>query len=235
VAISDQGNIAVGAENASASYTGDHQGVIYLFQQPTGGWQSGGPQPQAQRLAASDGRQGDQLGASLTFGSAGEVIAGAPAAGSGGSYQGAGYVFFVNPTVMGMTAESVKRYRRSIGSNIPLKPRTNSLPTRIRRTDRHRRVSGRAVLRRLGSSHTRRPFKVKVTGRQIRAITFTVGKRRIKRILVRPSRAGQRLVITVDPTRLKLPRGWHRVTARVQFSSDSGTRPVVLGVRFRRA
>jgi len=88
-------------------------------------------------------------------------------------------------------------------------------------------VSGRARL--LGPSGcVMQAFKARVRGRQIRAVTFFVDGKRVKRI------TGERSVyaLRIRPTRYGFGR--HRVIARVQFSAESGTASRRLPLTFRR-
>lgn len=72
------------------------------------------------------------------------------------------------------------------------------------------------------------PFRVTVTGRQIRQVVFRLDGR-IVRNLRRPN-SGTRFVLPVDPRRMKV--GVHRVLARVVFTTASGTRTRTLRVTF---
>jgi hypothetical protein len=64
-----------------------------------------------------------------------------------------------------------------------------------------------------------RPFGIRVSGRQIRRVTFTVDGRRAGSV-TRPDRLG-RFQVRVDPRRLRA--GVHRVQARVEFVSGAGS------------
>jgi hypothetical protein len=63
------------------------------------------------------------------------------------------------------------------------------------------------------------PFSVRVTGRQIRRVTFTVDGRRVATV-TRADRLG-RFQARVDPRRLR--SGTHRVQARVEFVRGAGS------------
>jgi len=63
-----------------------------------------------------------------------------------------------------------------------------------------------------------RAFNVRVTGRSIRRVTFTVDGRRVATV-TRADRQG-RWQVRIDPRRLRA--GTHRVVARVQFAAGAG-------------
>jgi hypothetical protein len=92
VAISASGStIAVGAPNHKVGSSA-YQGMVYVFSEPSGGWQTG---TETAQLSASDGAADDQLGQSVAISDSGQtVVAGAPGHGAGqGAGQGAVYVF----------------------------------------------------------------------------------------------------------------------------------------------
>jgi hypothetical protein len=73
-----------------------------------------------------------------------------------------------------------------------------------------------------------RAFNVRVSGRQIRRVTFTVDGRRVAAV-TRPDRLG-RFQARIDPRRLR--GGVHRVRARVEFVGGAGSART-LGMSFR--
>ena len=91
-----------------------------------------------------------------------------------------------------------------------------------------RQVRGRARLRG-PSGCVYRTFRMSVSGRQIRRVTFFVDGRRVA---IRRARNGQRtFTARVTPGRLSL--GVHRVTARVVFRTASRTRARTLVLSFQ--
>jgi hypothetical protein len=74
------------------------------------------------------------------------------------------------------------------------------------------------------------PFTVRVTGRRIRQVTFFLDGRRIGRVNSRPGRTV--FSMRVDPRDENAAA--HRITARVRFTTASGTRARTLRLIFRR-
>ena len=92
-----------------------------------------------------------------------------------------------------------------------------------------RAVSGRARLNG-PSGCTARPFTAVVSGRQIRRVTFYLDGRRFRQVNARTGRT--RFTVRINPAGRAL--GIHRVTARVVFVRDSGTRARTLVLAFQR-
>jgi Prealbumin-like fold domain len=90
-------------------------------------------------------------------------------------------------------------------------------------------VSGTARLRG-PSGCASRPFKAKVTGRQIARVTFWLDGRQVKRIVAKRGRTA--FALKVNPR--KVARGVHRVNARVVFKAASQTAPRTLRLSFQR-
>lgn len=90
-------------------------------------------------------------------------------------------------------------------------------------------VSGRAALSG-ASGCTSRAFNATVRGRQIRRVTFYVDGRRLKVVNARAGRT--RYTARVSPAGRRF--GVHRVTARVVFVRESGTRARTLVLAFQR-
>jgi hypothetical protein len=67
-----------------------HEGAVYVFVEPAGGWANG---TQTAKLTSSDGAANDEFGYSVAVSGA-TIVAGAPSAAVGGNnYRGAAYVF----------------------------------------------------------------------------------------------------------------------------------------------
>jgi hypothetical protein len=78
-----------------------------------------------------------------------------------------------------------------------------------------------------------RTFTVRVSGREIRRITFTLNGRRLKVVRVRGTSTGRVYTLRVNPA--KLPAGrTHRVVARVLFTATSRTQARTLRTTFQR-
>jgi hypothetical protein len=90
-------------------------------------------------------------------------------------------------------------------------------------------VSGTARLRG-PSGCTARPFKARVSGRQIQRVTFWLDGHQVKRIVAK--RGQKAFALTVDPR--KIGFGVHRVRARVVFAAASDTAPRTLRLSFQR-
>jgi Prealbumin-like fold domain len=90
-------------------------------------------------------------------------------------------------------------------------------------------VSGSARLRG-PSGCTRSPFRARVSGRQIRRVTFWLDGRQVGRIVAEPGQTA--FVLRVDPR--KVAEGVHRVRARVVFAAASRTAPRTLRLSFQR-
>jgi hypothetical protein len=89
----DGSTVAVGAPAATRGSNAG-QGVVYVFQEPAGGWSS---ETQTAELIASDGAASDGFGASVAI-EGSTIVAGAPQA-TIGSHSGAGAVYvFAQPT-----------------------------------------------------------------------------------------------------------------------------------------
>ena len=76
----------------------------------------------------------------------------------------------------------------------------------------------------------RKAFKVKVSGKQIRKVVFTIDGKRVKKVSA--SASGNVYSITVRPNSFK--PGSHLVAAKVTFNAASNTRSKTLRVRFAR-
>jgi hypothetical protein len=74
------------------------------------------------------------------------------------------------------------------------------------------------------------PFTVRVTGRRIRQVTFFLDGRRIGRVNSRPGRT----VFSMRDDPRDENAAAHRITARVRFTTASGTRARTLRLTFRR-
>jgi trimeric autotransporter adhesin len=95
VAISGNGNTVVAGapSNTGLPDFSFNPGAVYVFVEPKTGWAAGATQ--TEKLTASDGADGDELGAAAAINSdGGSVVAGAPLATIGSNaLQGAAYVF----------------------------------------------------------------------------------------------------------------------------------------------
>jgi hypothetical protein len=76
----------------------------------------------------------------------------------------------------------------------------------------------------------RKAFRVKVSGKQIRKVVFTIDGKRVKKVSA--SANSSVYSITVNPNSYKA--GSHLVTAKVTFTAASNTRSKTLRVRFAR-
>jgi hypothetical protein len=76
----------------------------------------------------------------------------------------------------------------------------------------------------------RKAFRVKVSGKQIRKVVFTIDGKRVKKVSA--SASGTVYSITVHPNSYKA--GSHLVTAKVTFTAASNTRSKTMRVRFAR-
>jgi hypothetical protein len=76
----------------------------------------------------------------------------------------------------------------------------------------------------------RKAFRVKVSGKQIRKVVFTVDGKRVKKVSA--SASGTVYSITVNPNSYRA--GSHLVAAKVTFSAASNTRSKTMRVRFAR-
>lgn len=76
----------------------------------------------------------------------------------------------------------------------------------------------------------RKAFRVKVSGKQIRKVVFTIDGKRVKKVTAAAS--GSSYSIKVNPNRYKF--GSHLVSAKVTFTAASNTRSKTLRVRFAR-
>jgi hypothetical protein len=118
--------------------------------------------------------------------------------------------------------------------NPPVQPRSTPVPVAARPAAPAAGVLGaRAVARgtaRIAGTRTCpvRAFNVRVSGRQIRRVTFTVDGRRVASV-TRPDSLG-RWQARVDPRRMRA--GVHRVRARVEFVRGAGSARN-LGMSFR--
>jgi Prealbumin-like fold domain len=90
-------------------------------------------------------------------------------------------------------------------------------------------VSGTARMRG-PSGCTKRPFKARVSGRQIQRVTFWLDGKQVKRIVAK--RGQTAFALKVDPR--KVARGVHQVRARVVFAAASDTAPRTLRLSFQR-
>ena len=75
-----------------------------------------------------------------------------------------------------------------------------------------------------------RAFEVRVGGREIASVAFSIDGTRVKS--VRTADARGKFALRVNPKRYRM--GAHRVTARVSFSRESETPVRALGLRFER-
>ena len=91
-------------------------------------------------------------------------------------------------------------------------------------------VSGAARMRGPSGCVSRR-FNATVAGRQIARVTFFVDGRKVKRV---NAKTGQR-VFKLGITPKKFGKGIHRVTARVVFKAESGTKARTLRAELRSA
>ncbi len=88
--------------------------------------------------------------------------------------------------------------------------------------------TSRSTVARYGTRRTvRRPFRVEVRGKQLRAVTFRLDGRR----LGTDRRA--RFIQRVDPRRIR--SGVHRLRLRARFAGSCGSRTIALDFRSRRA
>jgi hypothetical protein len=71
---------------------------------------------------------------------------------------------------------------------------------------------------------------VKVAGREIARVVFSIDGKRVKTL--RKPNQGRKYVLSVNPRRYRA--GPHRVKARVFFRAESRTRPRTLRLRFAR-
>ena len=88
-------------------------------------------------------------------------------------------------------------------------------------------VSGRAALRG-PSGCVKQAFRARVSGRSIASVTFSIDGRKIKTL------RGERAVYAIKVRPNKYGFGRHKVAARVEFTSASGTRARTLRLTFRR-
>ena len=84
-----------------------HEGAVYVFVEPAGGWANG---TQTAKLTSSDGAANDEFGYSVAVSGA-TIVAGAPSAAVGGNnYRGAAYVFgslsSAQPAISGLSPAS---------------------------------------------------------------------------------------------------------------------------------
>jgi hypothetical protein len=92
------------------------------------------------------------------------------------------------------------------------------------------RVEGGTAKLAGASGCQRKAFKVKVSGKQIRKVAFTIDGKRVNKVT--KSAAGSVYAITVRPNSFK--PGSHLVAAKVTFTAASNTRSKTLRVRFAR-
>ena len=95
-------------------------------------------------------------------------------------------------------------------------------PQPIQQTAASRRVSGQARLQG-PSGCVNRPFTVRVLGRAISSVAFSIGGRRVRTLQAGDGESAQTLSYRVDTRRLRVGRV-SRVSARVTFAAASGTR-----------
>jgi hypothetical protein len=77
----------------------------------------------------------------------------------------------------------------------------------------------------------RGPFKATVRGSRIARVTFFLDGKRFKRITA-PTGEGDRFSVSINPRGRGF--GVHRVTVRVEFAADSGTKARTLRLSFQR-
>ena len=93
-------------------------------------------------------------------------------------------------------------------------------------------VSGEARLLGVPRKCVRGGFSVRVEGRQLRRVTFFVGRKRVKRVSVRARATSQRARARINTGKLR--SGRHALRVRVEFAPQSGTAAKTLRARFRR-
>jgi hypothetical protein len=107
-------------------------------------------------------------------------------------------------------------------------------PQPVRQVAASRRASPGAARLQGPSGCATRPFTIRIRGRAIRQVVVSVGGRRIRTLRARSAQSGdQVLSVRIDPRDLRAGRV-HRVTARVTFTTASGTRARTLRLAFQR-
>jgi hypothetical protein len=103
----------------------------------------------------------------------------------------------------------------------------------VRQSAPSRRAAGRARLQG-PSGCVARPFSVRIRGQEIESVAFFVGNRRVRTLKARAAQAGsQVLTYRLDPKSMRQGRVT-RVTARVVFTTASGTRTRTLRLAVQR-